>query len=458
MSAFLLAGMLCGCSTATQPTDSIVEHQWRVGFGCVEIIPDGYDAQTDSFNKTYYVAGYKNDNPATSILDAQCVRAVYISDGETKIILVSVDCVGMSRTDIGRIRAAVSDTVENCGIDALHIASTHTHAGIDTLGLWGPIGINGKDDAFMEKVVSCASASIRFACMSAREGKLYYGTAETENMQRDSRLPEVYSRELRQIRFAADDGAEGVRIIGYDAHAEALRSENTKVSADYPFYMASKIKAETGDDVIFFAGAVGGLIMTERIKDESGNEYPVEQNVVITGEKLADYALAIENERPLEPIITDKTQAFQIELDNDLYVMMAFLGVLSHKPVTNGGPHSLALESSVSVIRLGDLNIAAVPGEIFPELVYGGEYGQARGGENPDSLCKIFGDDGLFVIGLCDDEIGYIVSPSDYYLDPDSPYLAEGRDREGRKHYEETNSVSVSAAEKIAEAFTELLK
>ena len=106
---------------------------------------------------------------------------------------------------------------------------------------------------------------------------------------------------------------------------------------------------------------------------------------------------------------------------------------------------------------LGDLPVTFLPGEIFPELVYGGNYGNANPeGINPRPLCEIaeeYGVDQMLIVGLANDEIGYIVPPSDFLVNEKLPYLERIRDYKGEDHYEETNSVGPLCAEKIAEAF-----
>lgn len=407
------------------------------------------------------MAGYKNDNPATGLLDAQRVRAAYISDGSTSTVVAAVDCVGLSGEDIKIIRERASSVLKKYGVDSLHVAATHTHAGIDTLGLWGPVGIDGKNDAFMEKLFDAAVTAVEAACSSAKEGKLYFGIAPTGAIQRDSRLPEIYDDNIYRLRFEPLDGSGGVQIISYDAHAESLRGDNTLVSGDYPVYMGKRIKEVTGDDYVFFAGAVGGLIMTRRLTDETGAEYPVEQNVVLTGEYLADALLESCTERELEPALSLKSSTVKINLDNPLYVAMTFAGALNYKAVDGGGEYNLALNTGVSLLKLGGdegVSIAMIPGEIFPELVYGGSAGELAASlqnENPPSLRSLLGDN-LIVWGLCDDEIGYIVTPDDFLTDETAPCINEAIDKNGRKHYEETNSVGIEAAWKIYEAFAAL--
>ena len=61
------------------------------------------------------------------------------------------------------------------------------------------------------------------------------------------------------------------------------------------------------------------------------------------------------------------------------------------------------------------------------------------------------------MIGLANDEIGYIVPPSDFLVNPEMPYLEKITDHTGENHYEETNSVGPLCAEIIAETWEALL-
>ncbi len=449
---------MLGCPSVLAEGDSETR-VWRVGYGSCEFVPVDYDPETDTFGSTYYVAGYQNDHPATGMLDPQYVRAAFISDGSMNVVVAAVDCVGLSANSIQNIRTRIAPLVKEYDLTDVHIASTHTHAGIDTLGLWGPVGIDGKNDAFMEVLYDAAAAAIKQACETQKEGRMFFGNAHTGFLQYDSREPKIFDRSIYRLRFEPLDGSSGVQIISYDAHAESLRSDNSKVSADYPCYMGRRIKEKTGDDFIFFAGAVGGLIMTERLRDRYGKEYPVEENVVLTGERLADVVLACP-EREIEPKLAHAAKTIQIDLENTAFVAMAFAGVLDTHPVKGGGSHGLALETRVSLINFGGregVTAALVPGEIFPELVLGGSHSKpaAPENENPTPL-KDLVEGKLIVWGLADDEIGYIVTPNDFLVHETNPYFERAYEADGRRHYEETNSVGPTAATVISDAVREL--
>ena len=64
----------------------------------------------------------------------------------------------------------------------------------------------------------------------------------------------------------------------------------------------------------------------------------------------------------------------------------------------------------------------------------------------------------MLVVGLCNDELGYIVPPSDFLVNPGAPYIERIRDARGEDHYEETNSVGPACAKCIADAFESALK
>ena len=62
----------------------------------------------------------------------------------------------------------------------------------------------------------------------------------------------------------------------------------------------------------------------------------------------------------------------------------------------------------------------------------------------------------VMIIGLANDELGYIVPPSDFLLNEEMPYLTDTNDYKHENHYEETNSVGPQTAVIIADVFTQL--
>lgn len=431
------------------------EPRWIVGFGRAAVTLD----QTALEAGEYYMAGYNNAYPAVGVLDEMQARALVLDDGsgEGGILLLAVDCVGLSSVDIGAIRDRLAPLVEETGLRAVHVISTHTHAGVDTLGLWGPVAENGVHEGLLETVADAAETAAREACANRREGRLYYGKAFVPKwLLRDSRDPQVMDRVLTCLRFAPDDGSAGVRLYHFSAHAEALRSENNLVSADYPGVLGRKVQEATGDEFLFVPGAIGGLVMTEQQHSD------VYKSLEITGDILAQAALSIENEEELEPRLIRRTTEVDLPLENESFAVMQFLGVLRSGAIPFDSGTGLGLRTRMSYLEIGNLPVVLVPGELFPELATGVPEHLYFHGTNPDAefpkpYSEILGTDRFLVIGLADDEIGYIVPPTDFYLNETAPWLENAYDSNGRRHYEETNSVGPATAEILSETLEKLV-
>ena len=131
-------------------------------------------------------------------------------------------------------------------------------------------------------------------------------------------------------------------------------------------------------------------------------------------------------------------------------------------PFAGLSPEQAARRRGEQRLLLDDLAVTLMPGEIFPELVLGGETGWMNyGAVNPRPLNQIAKENGIeqmVVIGLCNDELGYIVPPSDFLVNPDAPYIERITDGIGEDHYEETNSIGPECANVIAETFEKLLR
>ena len=451
--ALLLLVACAGCSAEnTETTTRLCQTEgesWYFGFGSAEFKPD------ENSEQPLYISGYDPGREVTGVLDYCQARAVWLDTGSEGVLLIGIDCVALDSGTVAKIRQSLSDVPAA----SVNVYSTHTHAGADTLGMWGQIGIDGKNDDYMQSLIQAAEQAARDAVAARRAGQLYFGYAKTEGMLRDSRLPEVTDENLYQLRFAADDGAEGLRMLFYGAHPEALRGANTRISRDYAGMLCDGITEATGDDAIFLPGAIGGLVMTRTFVDDTTEDEDALENLKITADKLIAYALSIspESEEPVDPQMALARTVFSVPMDNIIFLTYKFLGILNHKAVPADSATGYGVQTELSVLKLGDIAVALIPGEIFPELVTGETYGRSNPpGVNPKALVKLAQEQGiekLLIVGLANDEIGYIVPPSDFLVNQERPYLDRIKDYRGEDHYEETNSIGPACAQAVADAF-----
>lgn len=432
--------LISGCRPATKPEP---DDCYTVGFGSVALT-----VPTDS-DQPLYIAGYHAGWEITDVRDEQRASAVWLENGATSVLLISIDCIGLGGDTVATIRQRIAAVSELSRCDSVNIVATHTHAGIDTLGLWGTVAIDGKNADFMDTLIDGAVQAAEQAYADRTTGTLTYCETETAFLQEDSRYPKQYDKNIYQLRFAPfDDEHNGIRIWSFAAHAEALRSDNTRVSRDYPGVVCDVITQQTGEDTLYLPGAIGGLVMTPLLVDP----FDAETNLQRTGERIATVAmLKPDRSRELAPSMAVSRVTFDTKLENTLFQYYRFLGILQ-----NDVRYTLfagyRLQTELTLLQLGDVTLALLPGEVFPELVSGtGE------DEDPVALAELAaaaGIEDLVVIGLANDELGYILPPSAFVTDPELPYV---REAEG-DHYEETNSVGPEVAVDLAKAFAKALE
>ncbi len=97
----------------------------------------------------------------------------------------------------------------------------------------------------------------------------------------------------------------------------------------------------------------------------------------------------------------------------------------------------IAARSEVDVVRVGDLEIATVPGELYPEIADGGV--EAKPGRDFDiqavevpPLRKEMHGKVNMIFGLANDEIGYILPKSQWDAEP--PYIYDNESQYGEEN------------------------
>ncbi len=438
-----------------------VSNHFTVGFGKCVCLPEDID------KKDYFIAGYGENNPAKGVIDPQYAHAMWIDDnsGRGGVLFISLDIVGLLNKDVNKIRERLSDFKKRTGCRSINVFSTHNHAGIDTMGIWGKLPKSGKDPKFMELLFESTVKACEIAYETRRDGDLYLGTIEVPDMQEDIRTPIVYSKTLTRFRFKPFDGSDEIWLLNFASHSESLQGCNHLVSADFPCYLREKIKSKCGAEVLYTVGAIGGMISMD-IPNESllRKEHRLLESTRNIGYKLADYAISIINENKLEPVVNIARTEFYVKAENTILTLACCFGLLeADKYASKEYKKLFCLKSEMSYLEIGGKKILFVPCEIFPELVFGGflsaeESATGKGAEiNPKTLADITNDPEILIFGLANDELGYVVPPNDFILHPTAPYLENGRDVHDRRHYEETNSTSPDVAFEIAETVEKLI-
>ncbi len=425
---------------------------YEVGYAWREVMP------ADITAKPYWLAGYRTGNKITGVLDPLTVRAMWIGCKDNGgIIMVSADCIGLTGYEVKTVRDSLKDFSDSVGCKSINICCTHTHASIDTVGYWGKLPKTGKDDEYMRQFLAAIKDICIEAYESREEGKLYYGCIAVPQAIKDGREPLVCNENLTRLRFVPQNGGTETWFLNFGAHPNTLGGSNSKVSADYPYFIREKINETVKTNVLFGVNAIAGVNAGGEMEDRF-------ERTKYAGEELAKAAFEIENDKMLSPEITVLQQPYYTPIDNAVLSLMVIIKVCSSLRATcNTGSLKMALQTEMTYIKLGEQQILLLPGEAMPEFVYGG-YSSAESsatGEgpeiNPKPLVDIAGDKNLLVFGVTNDMTGYMVPPNDFILHPTQPYLSSYKDRFGRNHYHETNSLGYLTTKVVADTFADVM-
>ena len=433
---------------------------WTAGFAKEILTPE------DVGDKTYYIAGYNSNNPAEGVLDDMFARAVYLDDNTERgaVVFCAIDCVGLSRHDINEIRGAVIGSGKVPDLKSINICATHTHSAIDTQGLWGKSYFSdGKDAAFQERLKVKTVSAILAAYEARKNGTLYYGTADVSEKLADTRTPIDYNPLLTRIRFVPADGSASVYIVNMSCHPELLGRDTKKISADFPAYMGKEIESRTGGEFMFVNGAIGGQISSDRINDVlTDPELNCEAYMMQFGKEIGEIAAGISEETALSPLVNIRSQPVTLECDNTVFKLGKMINILNNDIQKQRFSTEMRILTEISYVELGDkqLGLFLLPGELYSEL-YSGNFLPAEESANGfEADYKVLSEmtdcPHSFVVGLCNDALGYIIPDNDYMNNEWLGYFDITKDRFGRTHYEETNSVGVNEARTLLEAMDAL--
>ena len=477
--------------------------------GCDQLCEgdDGYpgadEGEGDGTFQAVWLAGFQNGRPATGVHDDLWARAVAFRQGDTTVALVTVDLVGFFNDEVVRIREAAADA----GVDVDHImvSSTHVHEGPDTMGLWGQyVGMSGVDPEYIAYIRAQALAAVEEAVAGLEPVTLTVGSADsaapwpdkgTRNTIRDSRDPVVVDEIVYAAQLVGDDGDVVATLVNWGNHPEALSDENTLITSDFSHYIRESVEdgvtydsysvEGAGGVCLFVNGTVGGLMtpLGVTVSDGEGTEFGSSNfdKAQAIGRVIGELALQAidEGEVAPDPGLAVRMTSFTLPIDNFGFQAMATIGVLDRETVNWDPDKDISdtnipeLQTEVDVLDVGPIRMLSVPGEAFPELAIGGYDGSrvntplddfiSPDNPNPPDVTQApeapywkdrMGADYNWIIGLGNDELGYLVPPYDFVVDEGLPYLDEA---EG-DHYEETNSLGPRTVPLLEEQIVALLE
>jgi len=477
-SALAAAAGMFRIGVAKAPITPTIEDTWVDANNNARYEPDEGDSFIDKNGNgkfdAYWLAGFQNNRPATGVHDDLWARAIVWDNGNLRVALVVLDAIGFFHDDVIAVRKLVAQN--DWGIDHVIVSSTHVHEVPDLMGLWGPkfykTGVNKEYCNFVQQQ---AAKAIGLAFESRRPAfiKLSRIDSTAKDLVRDSRPPRVLDDAIHIMQFcdAQSDSTFGI-LLNWGNHPETLASDNLLVTADFCHYWLDGIekgiiydgevkRPGIGGTAIFANGAIGGLMTTlgVTVHDSWLNKDFKEASfdkARAQGYRLADLVLnAVEHgawDTLKNPPLHLRAETFKFKVQNKLFLLGGYLGIFNR-----GFVGLNQMRSEVNLLTIGDAWILTIPGEINPELVNGG-IEIPQGADFPNgivetpSLREMMRGKYNFVIGLANDEVGYIMPKS--HWDTKKPYTYGSK----KGFYGEVNSLGSEAGPTLHRVVRKMLE
>lgn len=473
--------------------------------------PGPDNGEYDGEFQAIWIAGFQGARAAKAVrggelgligeTDGLFANAVVLEQGSSRLAIVSIDAFGWMNEQV----LAIRNELRNRGVELDHVLihSSHSHASPDTLGIYGKSPTkSGFSQDYADEVrdqvieaISEAASDLRPVIMTV--GRTDLSSASDQgiaNFIRDSRDPWVVDPTLGAIQLQDSATEETIAtLINWANHPEASANDYSYLSADFVHGVRTAVTEGStwesysqpglGGVCVYLNGTVGGM-MTPLGVANTDPDGVIRQSASFEkadaiGLQIGELAIeALANGTQVEaPSLRFAQQTLTLPIHNNAFQAMYLLNVLPReaylfdesKPIDDENiPHIL---TEINLIEIGPVQLMTIPGEVLPELAIGGYDGSHIHSDgqllidpdnpNPPDLSQapvgpywkdLMGAEHKWIVGLANDEIGYIIPKYNFILHDAGPYLAEA---EG-DHYEETNSLGPDTAELLDSALVSL--
>jgi hypothetical protein len=210
------------------------------------------------------LSGYAGrPGPSAGLHDDLWCRALVLDDGARRVGLVTLDVLGVDFELDAAIREAASAEVP---ADHLLINCSHTHAGPSTTDLDRRVAA---DHGYLSQLPGRVAAVVAEAISRLAPAVLRYGSTPARiGINRRERTPDgritigrnpagLVDEEIRAVRVEAPSGNPLAVVFHHACHGTTLGGENRIISGDWMGAACTCLKQRTGVPALFLQGCAG---------------------------------------------------------------------------------------------------------------------------------------------------------------------------------------------------------
>lgn len=392
-------------------------------------------------------AGYgARDRCSDTVDDELFGKALVLDDGDREIALITTDLIGLTPEFVTRLCSLIQSYT---GIPPEHVlaCASHTHFGPALKRLeYLPEAANVNfAESYVDNLIRLLAGAVRQAHDARRPARVGWGVGRTPKLIFNRRTKKADGKvimswrmpskeEAAHLTFGPTDPDVGIlkvedidgqllaALINFACHPVCGVDRMYAISADYPGYAMRIVERLEGGISMFALGCAGNIVPIQRegsARQWIGRSLGAEALKVLQMVSIMEHAkLGIANatvELPLKlPLKVEEARQDVVEAQRlgagpqveskspeDITNPKGNLLLAEHRlHQTTEAVGKVTVTTQVQVIRIGDLILVGLPGEVFVEI------GLAI--KNAKLSCPVF------VFSLCNDSLAYVPVASAY--------------------------------------------
>ncbi len=365
---------------------------------------------TPPLEMKYTLGGYgeRMNKPAEGIHDRIWAKALIFKNENHKYAIVTLDVLGLPSNVKTDLLKRISEKGWNKG--NIMLLPSHSHGSLEMAALNSKNLLNSPQigifhPELLEFILDKLEALIIEADQNYQDVKVGTGSKKIAGLNRNRRGDPNVDDELIVTRVDLKNGNPLAVLVNWTAHPTFIGGDDMLVSGEWPGYLQSELQSLIGNDVIamYYNGAEGD--MSPVLNQQADGAY---EKIEIYGKKVAEKAFDIYIE-----IKPKKVKVFYFS-----YKTLQLPEYKVHPTFMETGGKEYGLDENtvklvmnmlgptevgLGAIRIDDLLIAGVPGEMTAEL-----------GLNVKKAIKNKAIKYVAIGGLANEWISYILTRDQY--------------------------------------------
>ncbi|MEQ8337688.1 MAG: hypothetical protein RIA62_10095 [Cyclobacteriaceae bacterium] len=341
--------------------------------------------------------GVGTPNPVKENKGDLFVRAMVVEKGGTRVAFVGIDNLGWP----GVLGDKSRELIKGIPPENIMIGATHTHSAPDAYGFPNEKGEVLADFEYLDWCVQQVADAVNEAVDNLEPANLKIAVGEAKGqIAYNYYAPQLYDPRCGVIQGIGTTGKNKGEVIAtlvnYAIHPEVIGNDRQILSPDMCGPLYDRIESKVGGVAIFMNGAQGGMVTADNRRPE-GKQANDWAECIRIGELLADEALSIIDEAPVQqdPTLFCTSKKVQFPVDSELMRMIIDNSGL--KPVVTD---DYMLSTQVNLVNIGSAQVLTIPGEALPNIGY--------------YLKRNMKTNHPFLFGLTNDAFGYILTKEDF--------------------------------------------